>query len=136
MLHVHQHVACTIVGGADIIRDPFYHKFIQFNLLYIFVKKFNLLLDLFLLSPDLHMYFHSLTKINGKCSYFCSIVTHFPFGLCQFTNLHRNERSTSSGMRKLNGEIEPCRIDCLSYDLCVAGMLNCTTNDGRTAKCK
>ena len=51
---------------------------------------------------------------------FCSIFAQFTFVLCQLRNVYRSKWSTASGIRKLNGEIEPCRIDCLSYDLCVA----------------
>ena len=67
---------------------------------------------------------------------FCSIFALFTFVLCQLRNVYRSKWSIASGIRKLNGEIEPCRIDCLSYDLCVAGAVNCTTIDGRTAMCK
>ena len=67
---------------------------------------------------------------------FCSIFAQITFVLCQLRNVYSSKWSTASGIRKLNGEIEPCRIDCLSYDLCVAGALNCTTIDGRTAMCK
>ena len=38
--------------------------------------------------------------------------------------------------RKLNGEIEPCLIDCRSIDLCVRGLLSCRATDGRQAQCR
>ena len=72
---------------------------------------------------------------NITFPYICSLGLTFSVVSCQFTTQNENPIMTGP-IRKLNGETEPCQIDCLSYDQCVAGTLSCTTNDGRTAMCR